>query len=626
MGCSKCRFRGCGACREKEQVVSFSLVVAQHESPVSTKQEQERYDLINQNLNAYSIRSPVPCVPTHSEDGRTLLPKLAVGTLLFGAANTISFTPHPADYQLGVVIGDSPNYPDILILWGGFDKDDEGLPAGAFRPNEDSRNATWGKDGATLWRRLVIVGWVKGLDNERALTVQWQAGSSSPPCFYSNADALKLAHSAAKLCADLRCRGRGTKRRVQAPEPPAAPSALAAPSTPPSDRPAAAAKRRTLQGGAAGVPPACAAATPPTRQPAQLTGAPSSASEPPTLAAAGVPPACAAATPPTRQPAQPTAPPKSPEAPRNKSAVPTPPKVASKASTALVVFRGEPRPSLRVSTDELAHRRREYEVKALTHGIQTVGVDGKAQPLPTPGTLIFGCSARVVSQRPDPANYMLGLIVCAAPDDSSCVSVLWGTFSSSDDLGLPLGEFVLLAHGEPTKESWGRDGSAMWRRLMRVGSVNIDGAAEAAVVWSASSEESLPCFYGDAEANVLAARGRDLRSQSQGRGSKRKLAAPPPPSPAPRAPPASASEPPTLAAAGVPPACAAATPPTRQPAQLTGAPSSAFEPSDLRALASYVPELRRTIVGGPQSASRAGFHDAADTCKVSHLAPTRPLP
>jgi ATP-dependent DNA helicase RecQ len=156
---------------------------------------------------------------TQGADGQQL-PQLPVGTLLFGAPFSKSPTPYPADYQLGIIIGDLPD--DVgtqLILWGYFEDEESGMPTGRFITNPSGARTFWGRTAATFWRRLVAVGLVRidvpeELPPDLGFVVEWERGASSPPCFFGDLEALALAHKAASIRADLRSCGRGAKRRL----------------------------------------------------------------------------------------------------------------------------------------------------------------------------------------------------------------------------------------------------------------------------------------------------------------------------------------------------------------------------------------------------------------------------
>lgn len=155
-------------------------------------------------------------------------------------------------------------------------------------------------------------------------------------------------------------------------------------------------------------------------------------------------------------------------------------------------------------------------------GVAVIGGDGSVLPRPLPGTLVFGAARTGPTVIPDPADYDLGVVIGAAPDDARCLHVLWGHLGKDQD-GLPGSSFVLYGGGQPTKEGWGRNYVHVWRRLVVVGHAVIDGTADAVSVnWRADAVVP-PCFYCEGDAHVLALRAQQqvAESRSLGRGAKR---------------------------------------------------------------------------------------------------------
>ena len=182
---------------------------------LSEPSARERF--IEANWSTFGFRSSSG-IATHGADGQQL-PQLPVGTLLFGAAFSGSSTPYPADYQLGIIIGDSPDTVGTqLILWGRFEDERNGMPTGRFIMNPSGARYPWERTTAA-WRRLVAVGHVcidvpEELPTDFGFAVKWERGTSSPPCFFGELEALALAHKAASIRASLRSYGRGAKRRL----------------------------------------------------------------------------------------------------------------------------------------------------------------------------------------------------------------------------------------------------------------------------------------------------------------------------------------------------------------------------------------------------------------------------
>ena len=167
------------------------------------------------NEAAYSVRNPSHGIKIFDDNGRSL-PKLAPGTLIFGAARSKSIKPYAADYELGVVIGNVPEDPTWLsILWGCFEADDDGSPAGSFSPDAKPIPSSWNNQDVAFWRRLAIVGHVAIEAEAAANGVEWNDSLSSPPCFYTMIEATALARAAVTFRARLMDCGRGAKRRIQ---------------------------------------------------------------------------------------------------------------------------------------------------------------------------------------------------------------------------------------------------------------------------------------------------------------------------------------------------------------------------------------------------------------------------
>ena len=174
-----------------------------------------RRRFIEANWSTYGVRISSGIV-TLGADGQRL-PKLPVGTLLFGAALSGSPTPYPVDYRLGFILDESPDDIDgqLSILWGYFEDDEGGMPIGRFVTNLKGSPISWGRTHAAFWRRLVVVGHVsKEIPPGLGFVVEWECGASSPPCFFGELEAVALAHKAANIHADLRSSGRGAKRRL----------------------------------------------------------------------------------------------------------------------------------------------------------------------------------------------------------------------------------------------------------------------------------------------------------------------------------------------------------------------------------------------------------------------------